>query len=123
MTSLFTGRRAEKDDAVFEALGTADELSSNLGVAQHHCIAAKNGLEPQLEQIQCLLQEVMSHIATPRSEASPAQLERTEFSPAHVELLEEWIDEMDTALPPLRNFILPSGGLAACSLHVARSVR
>jgi cob(I)alamin adenosyltransferase len=36
--------------------------------------------------------------------------------------LETWIDTLDESLPPLRNFILPSGGRAASALHISRSV-
>lgn len=45
-----------------------------------------------------------------------------QFDVANVESLEHWIDNIDSQLPPLTNFILPSGGLAASQLHVARTV-
>jgi cob(I)alamin adenosyltransferase len=32
MTSLFTGRRVAKDEEVFNALGSTDELSSFIGL-------------------------------------------------------------------------------------------
>jgi len=61
----------------------------------------------KLEKIQATLLDVGSHIATPRIQSSLAHLERTKFDQEHTKLLENWIDEMDEQLPPLRNFILP----------------
>lgn len=63
----------------------------------------------QLEQIQCLLQDIGSNIATPRDLATAPRLARTEFDSdgQHVQDLELWIDTMDQELPPLTSFILP----------------
>lgn len=65
-----------------------------------------------------------SHVATPRNSKQEARLVRTEFDNMGdlARELERWIDTMDDQLPPLKNFILPSGGKAASALHISRSV-
>lgn len=62
----------------------------------------------QLETIQSRLIDVGSAIATP-SNISDKKQQRVQFDPANAELLESWIDQLDAGLPPLANFILPSG--------------
>ena len=128
-SSLFNGERRRKDDLVFAALGDSDELNAALGLAHAHCEADGGEravvLLPQLGTVQSRLFDLGSAVATPRTQSSAARLERTAFDDhgASTAELEQWIDALDAELPPLRNFILPGGGLAAASLHVARSVR
>eukprot|EP01113_Clastostelium_recurvatum_P013116 TRINITY_DN16883_c0_g1_i1.p1 TRINITY_DN16883_c0_g1~~TRINITY_DN16883_c0_g1_i1.p1 ORF type:complete len:204 (-),score=47.16 TRINITY_DN16883_c0_g1_i1:285-896(-) len=120
---LYTGQRRSKSDAIFEALGNVDELNANLGVAREHIqIAGNQQVLAMIEEIQSILFDIGANIATPGSSATSAQKERMAFSDAHLPRLERWIDETDAALPPLKNFILPCGGLASTHLHVARAV-
>ncbi|KAJ3074484.1 hypothetical protein HDU98_011167 [Podochytrium sp. JEL0797] len=123
-SALYTGERRPKDDCIFEALGSVDELSSYLGLAREFCEDANNGLEENLEKIQCILLDVGANCATPRGAASEYKKNRTEFDidGSLVNELESWIDELDQSLEPLKNFILPSGGKAASTLHVARNI-
>ncbi|PIA19747.1 hypothetical protein COEREDRAFT_90418 [Coemansia reversa NRRL 1564] len=124
-SAIFTGERRPKDDAVFEALGTSDELSSMIGLAIAHLEdTTANSLIPRLEIIQCLLQDVGSNIATPVGSKSQAKVKRTRFDADghYCTKLETWIDELSEGLPVHRSFILPSGGLAASTLHVARTI-
>ena len=121
-SSLFTGERRPKNDEAFEALGTIDELSSQIGLA----MATANPNLPYLEElqrIQCILQDIGSVVATPNSSARKAHLEKLpNFSQRHTIELQEWIDEYTKVLPILQNFILPGGSTTSATLHVARAI-
>ncbi|CAL8249095.1 unnamed protein product [Merluccius merluccius] len=118
----FTGERRPKEDQLFEALGTTDELSSALGLAREFCLDKGHSFTHQLDKIQCILQDVGSNIATPVSSARESHRKKTMFTPEPIAELETWIDEFTDKLPPLTNFILPSGGKSSAALHVARTI-
>ncbi|XP_070820183.1 corrinoid adenosyltransferase MMAB [Chaetodon trifascialis] len=121
-SSTFTGERRPKEDLVFEALGNTDELSSAIGLAREFCLDKGHTFICQLDKIQCILQDVGSNIATPRSSARESHIKRTQFSAQPIADLETWIDKFTEELPPLTNFILPSGGKSSAALHLARTV-
>ncbi|KCV70781.1 ATP:cob(I)alamin adenosyltransferase [Fonticula alba] len=91
-------------------------------LALEHCLIEKNGLAPALIDLQHTLLDAGAAVATP-PRASEEAIARVAFDLDHsrTKLLEDAIDELDTQLPPLRQFVLPCGSLAAASLHVARS--
>jgi cob(I)alamin adenosyltransferase len=129
-SSLFTGERRVKNDAIFDALGNADELNSSLGLAREFCLEMLTGnqsfnkdIETKLIRIQSILLDIGSHIATPRSKAEQSQLDRlANFDSCLIEELESWIDRYDHELPILKNFILPSGGKCASTIHLSRAI-
>lgn len=107
-TSLFTGQRLSKTNIVFHCMGTVDELTSLIGISKEYCPESCS-LKDQLYKIQCCLQDINSHIATPPYHAVEAKKIRTTFDHGGrlSNELEQWIDEMDKELPVLKNFILP----------------
>ncbi|CAG2208000.1 MMAB [Mytilus edulis] len=121
-SALYTGERRSKDDMIFSALGTTDELSSAIGIAAEYCTESSIPVTDRLHEVQCALQDLGSCIATPYSSAREAHLRKTTFSDKYVADLENWIDEYTAELPPLTNFILPSGGKSATHMHLARSI-
>lgn len=138
-SALFSGERRPKSDVVFETLGATDELSCSIGFARElieeliqersstpeagteHCMLL-SGVALQLERIQCVIQDLQSAVATPLSTARAAQIARTQWCDAHLQDLEDWMDDYQPGLPPLKNFIIPSGGKAAAALHVCRAI-
>ncbi|XP_073528784.1 corrinoid adenosyltransferase MMAB isoform X4 [Phyllobates terribilis] len=121
-SSTYTGERRPKDNLVFEALGTTDELTSAIGLAKEFCLDASLQCITELEKVQCMLQDIGSNFATPVSSARESHKVNTSFTEEPIRELEQWIDKYTAQLPPLTSFILPSGGKASASLHVARAV-
>ncbi|XP_028710593.1 corrinoid adenosyltransferase isoform X4 [Peromyscus leucopus] len=107
-SSTFTGERRPKDDRVFEAVGTTDELSSAIGFAMELITEKGHTFAEELQKIQCTLQDVGSALATPRSSAREAHLKHTAFEEGTITELEQWIDKYSSQLPPLTAFILPT---------------
>jgi cob(I)alamin adenosyltransferase len=74
-----------------------------------------------LDRIQRDLFAIGSRLADPTG-AVADRVSKTAVTNEDVTRLEEWIDRLESELPPLRRFILAGGSPAAASLHVARTV-
>ena len=111
-TGLADGTRVPKDDPRVEAGGTVDELNSAIGV-----ILSKDSLpEPAqkcLFSIQHDLFDLGGELAIPGA---------CVIDEAFVKRLERDLDDFNENLPPLKEFILPSGGPATAACHLARAI-
>ncbi len=118
-TALFGGTRVSKHSIRIETYGTVDELNSTIGI-----VLAQNEIpEPvrtTLLQLSSLLFSVGADLATPLIPPPTYAIPR--ITPQHSEWLEQFIDQYDTELEPLKNFILPGGTKASAYLHLARTV-
>eukprot|EP01029_Cantina_marsupialis_P024054 TRINITY_DN6095_c0_g1_i1.p1 TRINITY_DN6095_c0_g1~~TRINITY_DN6095_c0_g1_i1.p1 ORF type:complete len:257 (+),score=78.00 TRINITY_DN6095_c0_g1_i1:34-804(+) len=122
-SQLFNLQRISKDSMFFEAIGNCDELNSCIGVAREFLFEGHKNKElvGQLDELQSVLFDAGAALATPIGDSTDKELERVAFDETNIETLEHWIDEMDAQLPPLTQFVMPSGGLASAHLHLARS--
>ncbi len=112
LTGLANGERVPKSDARIEAFGTVDETNSAIGL-----VLSDTGLPTavldSLRRIQDELFDVGAELAQP---------DYTAVGPEYVLRLESELDELNSALPPLKEFILPGGSPAAAACHLARAI-
>ncbi len=116
-TSLMGGKRVSKADLRFHAIGTIDELNACLGVVLAQA-SLPDDLKHQLIDIQHLLFRVGADLALPLG--GKASIDRIDADSA--KKLEDWIDQMESSLPPLTQFILPGGSPSGALLHQARTI-
>ena len=130
-TGMADGRRVSKADHLFNVMGDVDELNSHIGLVRAHLAQPANNqisnqpllahvlpqqaadFEQALVIIQHLLFNIGGELAMPEYEGINA---------THIDWLEQQIDAMNTSLPPLKDFILPTGSVLVSQLHIARCV-
>ena len=110
-TGLGDGSRVRKDSPRVAALGEIDELNSALGVLLAEPLPDE--IRAGLESIQHDLFDLGGDVSIPG---------RATMTHAQVERLETQVEEMNAALPRLKEFILPGGTRAAGLAHLARAV-
>ncbi|MBX2881521.1 MAG: cob(I)yrinic acid a,c-diamide adenosyltransferase [Granulosicoccus sp.] len=110
-TGLGDGSRTEKDGLRVSAYGTVDELNSVIGMVLAHGVAAQ--AQQVMHEIQHHLFDLGGELCIPGHES---------IEQGHIDWLETTLDHFNEQLPPLKEFILPGGSLAAANCHLARTV-
>ena len=118
LTSLIGGTRVAKHHFRLEAYGTVDELNAHIGMIRSYSIDAPS--VESLVRIQNQLFNIGSYLATDET-VSDLRL-HLKNDEAGIEFMEQEMDRMENALPPLRNFVLPGGHPALGECHIARTV-
>ncbi|WP_413520457.1 cob(I)yrinic acid a,c-diamide adenosyltransferase [Psychrobacter glacincola] len=118
-TGMADGSRVSKADSLFSVMGDVDELNSHIGLvrAQLTQTPIEHTQQADFAQALVIIQHLLFNIG---GELSMPEYEGVNVT--HIDWLEQQIDAMNTKLPPLKDFILPTGSLLVSQLHVARTV-
>jgi len=110
-TGLGDGARVSKDSARVCAYGTVDEANSAIGVVLACDIPGD--VRAVLVSVQHQMFDLGGELCIPGHSA---------IFDADIDRLEKHLDRFNADLPPLKDFILPGGGLAAAHCHLARTI-
>ncbi|UCE63362.1 MAG: cob(I)yrinic acid a,c-diamide adenosyltransferase [Nitrospirota bacterium] len=124
-TRLAGGQEVWKDSLRVNVYGTVDELNSMIGLVRVFYSdtvgrpTTSTRLEESLRWVQNKLFDLGSILATAPGDTFKNM---PSVTPDHVLRLEQWIDECQQELEPLREFILPGGGKVSGFLHQSRTI-
>lgn len=114
-TSLSDGSLVDKDIPRLEAIGTIDELNSQIGFACS--LINKNDNLDAVKNALLLVQNDLFDLGGALSHPAADLL-----SQAYVDRIETCAEQLNLTLPALKEFILPGGSPAVGALHVARTI-
>ncbi|PCJ88678.1 MAG: ATP:cob(I)alamin adenosyltransferase [Thiotrichaceae bacterium] len=116
-TGMADGSRVAKDDGLIQAIGDVDELNSQLAVLAYHVSGV--AVDDVVDDINNSIFVIQNELFNVGAELSMGQ---AMIEQNHIDTLENMLDALNKDLTPLKEFILPGGGLAASHCHVARAV-
>ncbi|MBD3307217.1 cob(I)yrinic acid a,c-diamide adenosyltransferase [candidate division KSB3 bacterium] len=121
-TTLFSGERIAKHHIRVEVYGDLDELNATLGafVAVFPRHAPDHHLFQTIRQIQAMLLHIGAWVATTSPSNHTTKLR--DITTQDVQALETAIDQMQSQLPQLHDFLLPGGHITAAWAHIGRTV-
>ena len=118
-TGLFGGERVSKNSLRIEAYGTIDELNAFIGLAIIE--VSDKSVKDLLQKIQNWLFSIGADLATPDNEKTK-KLNVFRTPEEYYLFIEKEIDNYESKLDELRNFILPGGTKGAAVLHICRTI-
>lgn len=123
-TALFGGTRVPKHHIRIESYGTVDELNSHIGLIRDQDMS--DLYKNVLIEVQDRLFTVGAILATPPEKETmkngQPRLQNLGIVESDIEFLENEIDRMEEALPPMTHFVLPGGHTTVSYCHIARCV-
>ncbi len=124
-TRLAGGQEIWKDSLRVNVYGTTDELNSMIGLVRVFN-SDNGGQQPNAVRLEEFLRWVQNKLFDLGGILATAPGETFKNMPSvtsdHVLRLEQWIDECQQDLEPLREFILPGGGKVSGFLHQSRTI-
>lgn len=123
-TGLYGGKRVPKNHMRIEAYGALDELNATLGIILSELETSSSApecnkkLKVRITRIQNQLFRLGAELATPKDHKLPLE----PIQEGAYTLLENEIDEMESKLPALKNFILPGGSKLSALFHLSRTI-
>lgn len=125
-TKLFdspSGVRLSKDDIIFEALGTLDEVNSSIGFAkaltQTESLPYTLTVQDKTITLKDLLELIQNNLFS-------IQAELAGFTPvvnkSHIEYEEAIIAAVEEVIPEVKSFLIPGGDVVSAHLDVCRTI-
>lgn len=125
-TKLFDspqGVRVSKDDIIFEALGTVDEVNSSIGYAkalvQTELSVYTLTINDSAITLKDLLENLQNTLFSVQAELAGS---KDLISDTHVHYLEQIIESVEHTIPPITTFLIPGGDTVSAYLDVCRTI-